>query len=122
MKMQKAVIDKEACKRAFDKFSPEEQKTITQLSKDMEQHLSINTDANNREVMPMNENNLKKLEFAKKNLKNLGVIFRELPNGQLQVDSVNFWATTEKWYDTKRQIRGQGINSFVKHLKNNDVI
>lgn len=65
----------------------------------------------------MNLKNQNKLNHAKKILTDRGIVFIELNNGQLQVDKVNFWATTEKWYDPIRNIKGVGINSFINHLK-----
>lgn len=72
--------------------------------------------------MAMNEKSLKKVNFAKDILNEKGIIFRELANGQLKVDTVNFWATTEKWHDSKANVKGQGINSFIKYLKDNNFI
>lgn len=72
--------------------------------------------------MEMNRKNLEKLNFAKEILDKRNAIYRELKNGQLQIDTVNFWATTEKWYDTKSGLKGQGINSLIKYLKDNSFI
>lgn len=70
----------------------------------------------------MNEKNIEKVELAKKSFSERNIIFRELANGQLQVDTANFWATSEKWFDPNTDTRGKGINSFIKHLKDNNVI
>lgn len=70
----------------------------------------------------MNEKNMAKLESAKKAFSDRDIIFRELANGQLQIDSANYWATSEKWYDPQTNTRGKGINSFIKFLKDNNVI
>ena len=70
----------------------------------------------------MNEKNVTKVNFVKKILSDKGIIYKELKNGQLQVDTVNFWATKEKWYDTATGRKGQGINSFIKHLKDSNII
>jgi hypothetical protein len=70
----------------------------------------------------MNAKNIKKLEAAKKVMYERNIIFRELPNGQLQVDKVNFWATSEKWFDPNTDTKGVGINSFIKHLKDQNII
>lgn len=70
----------------------------------------------------MNEKNLNKLELAKKAFVERSIIFRELANGQLQVDTANFWATSEKWFDPSSDTRGKGINSFIKYLKDNNFI
>lgn len=72
--------------------------------------------------MEINQKNLDKLNFVKEILDKRDVIYRELKNGQLQIDTVNLWATTEKWYDTKSGAKGQGINSLIKYLKDNDSI
>lgn len=72
--------------------------------------------------MAMNEKSLIKVNFAKSVLNDKGIIFRELVNGQLKIDTVNFWATTEKWHDTKSGTKGQGINSFIRFLKENNII
>lgn len=70
----------------------------------------------------MNEKNLAKLEQAKQAFNERNIIFRELANGQLQIDKANFWSTSEKWYDPGTDTRGSGINSFIKHLKDNNRI
>jgi hypothetical protein len=70
----------------------------------------------------MNNKNIKKLEFAKRVLSERNIIFKELANGQLQVDSANFWSTTEKWFYPKTKTKGQGINSFITFLKDNNII
>jgi hypothetical protein len=70
----------------------------------------------------MTQKTLDKIESAKQILTDRGIIFRELPNGQLQVDGVNFWATKEKWFDPRNDVRGVGINSFVKYLKDQNII
>ena len=63
-----------------------------------------------------------KLDKAKKFLDSKGIMYYEFKNGQLQVDQINYWATTEKWYDPIRNVKGVGMNSFIKHLKNNEII
>ncbi|WP_303982225.1 hypothetical protein [Niallia circulans] len=70
----------------------------------------------------MNPKNAEKVEFAKNVLAQREVIFRELKNGQLQIDTANFWATSEKWYDPKTETRGKGLNSFLKYLKDENII
>lgn len=66
----------------------------------------------------MNEKNLSKLNEAKKALENYNLIYRELPNGQLQVDKANFWSTKEKWFCPITNTKGVGINSFINHVLN----
>jgi hypothetical protein len=70
----------------------------------------------------MNPKNIEKLDAAKKAFNDRGIIFRELANGQLQIDSANYWATSEKWYDPNTDTRGKGINGFIKYLKDNNII
>jgi hypothetical protein len=70
----------------------------------------------------MNEKGKNKTKIFKDIFNNEGIKFIEYPNGQLKVDKVNFWCTTEKWYDEKLRIGNVGINSFLKHIRNNDII
>lgn len=70
----------------------------------------------------MNEKNIEKVNFAKKVLADRNIIYKELKNGQLQIDTVNYWATTEKWYDTATGKKGKGINGLIKYLKDNNII
>lgn len=70
----------------------------------------------------MSEKNQKKVEMAKSFLEKQNIFFTELNNGQLQVDGVNFWATTEKWYDPKTSERGKGMNTFIKYLRSKKII
>ena len=64
----------------------------------------------------MNREGINKTLRAKSIIEQSGYIVKEFPNGQLQVDTVNFWATSEKWYDTARNIKGQGIISYLTYL------
>ncbi len=65
----------------------------------------------------MKDSKMIALETAKDTLESLGVFYRELPNGQIQVDGVNYWSTKEKWYNPRTSERGIGFNSFLKHLR-----
>ena len=65
---------------------------------------------------------LDKIEKVKEILTKKGIIFSELKNGQLQVDRINYWATSDKWYDPITNSKGVGINSFLKYLKDNNII
>lgn len=38
-------------------------------------------------------------------------------NGQIKVAGVDFWCTSEKWYDSKRKRKGQGLLNFKNYLK-----
>jgi hypothetical protein len=70
----------------------------------------------------MTEKTKKKIEKAQDLFNQKGLIYDELSNGQLKVDTVNFWATTEKWYDPKTGTKGQGINSFFVYLKEQKIM
>lgn len=70
----------------------------------------------------MKEETLNRVTSAKSYLKEMGIFFRELNNGQLQVDGINFWATTEKWYDPKDNEKGIGMNSFLNYLKDKKIV
>lgn len=65
----------------------------------------------------MNLKNENKLNNVKQYLDKLGLFYLEYPNGQLQIDSVNFWVTTEKFYDTRTGYKGEGINAFIAYIK-----
>lgn len=64
-------------------------------------------------MKPQNEN---KLESVKNFLKGNGLFISEFPNGQLQVDKVNLWVTSEKWHDPLKNIKGVGVNSFIEYV------
>lgn len=70
----------------------------------------------------MKSKNETKLQKAKEFLDKRDIFYIEFPNGQLQIDSVNLWVTTEKFYDTKAGYKGQGINAMVKYLKDSKKI
>ena len=38
-------------------------------------------------------------------------------NGQIKVAGVDFWCTSEKWYDSKQKIKGVGLLKFKKYLE-----
>lgn len=68
----------------------------------------------------MNDKNEAKLQSVKQFLTDNGIHFIEYPNGQLNADKVNLWATNERWerwYDAQTGKQGMGVNSFVAHLK-----
>jgi hypothetical protein len=67
----------------------------------------------------MNEMNNIKLEKSKEALKENGFYFTEFANGQLQIDGINFWATKEKYYNTKTGEKGHGLNNFISYLFQN---
>ena len=70
----------------------------------------------------MNEQKQLALDTAKKRLDQMGVFYRELMNGQLQVDTVNYWATSEKWHDAAAGKSGKGFNGFIAHLKAQGIV
>lgn len=63
-----------------------------------------------------------KVEAAKSILDEKGIIYSEMQYGQLQVDRINYWATTEKWHDPIRKEKGVGLNTFLTHLKKCNII
>lgn len=65
----------------------------------------------------MRDASVSKVVSAKTILETYGFIFKEFPNGQLQVGTVNFWATSEKWYDTATGQKGKGLNSFIAYIE-----
>jgi hypothetical protein len=58
----------------------------------------------------------KKHEQIKSFLKGNGLFFLEFPNYQLQIDGVNLWTSSEKWYDPKTSTKGVGVNKFVEFV------
>lgn len=66
----------------------------------------------------MDDKKINKITEAKKTLNDLGIIFKEFPNGQLQVGSVNYYATTGKWWDSLNEVKGYGgLDSFIEYIK-----
>lgn len=49
----------------------------------------------------LNEKNISKLDKVKDTLDKRDIIYDKYANGQLQVDGVNYWCTSQKWYDPK---------------------
>ena len=70
----------------------------------------------------MKESTVDKIECVKKHLYTNGIFVNEFANGHLKVDTVNLWATSEKWHDTKTGNKGVGVNSFITHLKQHQYI
>lgn len=63
---------------------------------------------------------LKKQDKIDKIIKMLfdkGFYVEEYANGHIKVLEVNFWCTTEKWYDSKKNVKGIGMRTFLEHLK-----
>lgn len=65
-----------------------------------------------------NQNKIDRINYVKQSLDKHGIVYQERMNGHLVLDGMNFWATTEKWYDPFANIKGKGINSFLSHLNN----
>lgn len=65
----------------------------------------------------MNQKNEAKLKNVKAMLDNKGIFYTEFANGQLSIDGIMLWATSEVFYDSKNSIKGQGINSFWNIFK-----
>ena len=66
----------------------------------------------------MNTKTQNKVDQVKSFLDKQGVFYLELNNGQLQVDGVNLWSTTQKWHDPKTNQKGEGVNSFLSYIIN----
>lgn len=65
----------------------------------------------------MKENKIDKIEKVKRFLDNKGYFYDEKNGGQLVIDGVNLWSTTEKWYDPQTGEKGKGVNSFIKYIE-----
>lgn len=61
--------------------------------------------------------NQAKVDKMKEVLNNKGIIFEEKANGQLNIDKISFWATTDKWYDPATGNKGLGINSLLMYIE-----
>lgn len=70
----------------------------------------------------LSEKKQNKVDETRKFLDDKGIIYKEMQYGQFQVDKANYWATTEKWHDPVRKEKGVGLNSFLTHLKKNNII
>lgn len=64
----------------------------------------------------MKENKQIKHDNVKAHLDKHGLFYTEYPNGQLQVDGVNLWTSTENWHDAHVGVKGNGVNSFISHI------
>ena len=73
-------------------------------------------------IQDIGEKKQNMVNFTRELLEKKGIIYKEMQYGQFQVDKINYWATTEKWHDPIRREKGAGINSFIKHLKDNNII
>lgn len=57
------------------------------------------------------------IKHAVEIFKDNGFMFRSLPNGQFQIEGVNYWATSEKIYDPKTGFKGVGLNTLIEYLR-----
>lgn len=65
---------------------------------------------------------MNKKELLTKKLDELGLFYVESENEQITVDRVSIWLKKEKWYDPIKQVKGIGINSYLKYInKKGDV-
>lgn len=72
--------------------------------------------------MSLSAKKQERYEYAKQVLDKKDVMYRELANGQLQVDGINLWTTKESWYDPATGSKGTGMNSFIGYLKSKGII
>lgn len=70
----------------------------------------------------MEEKKEEKVTKVKNFLDSKGIFYEEFEFGHLKVDTVSLWATTQKFYDEKTGFKGQGVNAFIKHLKEKGAI
>lgn len=57
---------------------------------------------------------------ALKEFNKLDLYYREIPyNYQLQIDTINYWTTSQKWYNTYTKEKGMGFNNLKMYLKKN---
>lgn len=49
-------------------------------------------------------------------LNELGIFYEESKNDCITVDRVSIWMKKEKWYDPIKDIKGIGINSYLKYI------
>lgn len=73
-------------------------------------------------MIEMSEKKKLMIKRAKDILDRKEIYYIEMDNGQLQVDGVNYWCTSEKFYNPKTGVKGVGFNAFIKHLKDNNII
>lgn len=62
------------------------------------------------------KNKQEMIEIARRRFIDYDFPFIELKNGQFQIEGVNFWATTQKWYDPYTGRKGRGIASFIAYV------
>ena len=49
-------------------------------------------------------------------LNELGIFYEESKNDCITVDRVSIWMKKEKWYDPIKDVKGIGINSYLKYI------
>lgn len=64
----------------------------------------------------MNENKQQKADFIIKKLEGLNHYVEVKANGHIRVTGVDFWCTTEKWWDSEFGQKGKGLKSFIEYL------
>lgn len=70
----------------------------------------------------MNQKKNDKLNNAKKIFDYMQINYYEYENGHLNIGGVDYWATSEKWYDNAKSLRGKGLDAFIQHLRNREII
>lgn len=65
----------------------------------------------------MKESKIKLVEESKQMLKDRMHLVEEKSNGHLRVCGCDFWATSGKWYDPIKNIKGEGLRSFIQHIE-----
>ena len=49
-------------------------------------------------------------------LDEMNVFYEESKNDCITVDRVSIWMKKEKWYDPIKDVKGIGINSYLKYI------
>lgn len=70
----------------------------------------------------MKETTQQKIDKVKAELDKRGIIYIERANGHLQIDEIDLWATSQKFYDRNTGHKGTGMNAFIKHLTQQNVV
>lgn len=70
----------------------------------------------------MDNKKLNKIKRIKSIFDNEKIYYTEFANGHLKIDKVNFWCTSEKWYDEENRLSGVGLNSFLKYVREHNII
>jgi len=73
-------------------------------------------------IVEMTDKKIEKVKIVKAYLDKKGIFYTEGNYGQFTIDTMNIWATTEKYYDTKTGVKGKGINACFKYLEGKEVL